>query len=334
MVMSTQKRFCTQCGTPADEGDRFCSACGAKLKSTASDQEDPIPSARPAHTPVPERPETPPKSTQQTDSSFAAPDRQASSAIPSRSVPSREPEQKQKKPKSKLKTILISAVIIALGWGAGKLLGGEMAKSYTKSAATATRSPIVTVAPIEEITKIPLPAETDNPEEPVLTTLPVYSPEPTITVYVPDVSGLFEGLGGSSSSYWNYLEATDDEIRDTMAYFWYGTDSSTGARCAFFSDKNAKRGGYYWYKKTSERFQAEFDVGTLADSDKNGDVLIDRNGEETPITFIPRKDGSIDFNFGSGERIKGTLRLKRDTSHIDEILNLILNYKHAVEKMQ
>jgi len=136
-----------------------------------------------------------------------------------------------------------------------------------------------------------------------------------------------------SDTLWNYLEASDTEISDCLANFWFGFDKRTGAKCAFFCDDNALHGGYYWWILTSERYQAKFAIGTITHPQPDIDILVDENGDETPLTIIARKNGSFDFNFGSGELIKGSLRLNPDTKNKKEVLDLILNTKHTLEKM-
>jgi hypothetical protein len=316
LSMGNPNRFCTKCGAPVDIDDLFCARCGSKLKvleqnastSTASPESSPPPTSTTNFT-------TPP------------PSPKSSAPITPPTPPiSETPKTQTEKPKSKAKGILITILIVALGWGAGKLIGGELGKSY-KPSTTSTKSPIVTVAPIAEITKTPL-----DTEAPVQTSLTAKETMPPVDIEVPDVSELFANINKGDTP-WNYLKASDDEIRDVMTYFWCGTDKSTGAKCAFFSDKDAKHGGYYWWKRSKDRFQANFVVGTFINPGANSDILLDEEGNETPVKVISRKDGSIDFNFGSGEYIKGSLRLKKDEKSKDEVLKLILNYKHTLEKM-
>ena len=319
--MNGLKRFCTQCGTQAGSDDVFCANCGAKLTSPV--QEDSISNSSPYVSSIPES----------NDTVNAIPDSAVSrNPAPGNTAPgstvSQSATQQSKKPKGKLKSLLVSVVIIALAWGAGSLIGKEFAKGYNTTATT--KSPIVTVVPIAEITKAVLPSAT---EAPVLTKLPVSTPLPTVTFKAPDVSSLFNDINNKNETYWNYLEADDEEIRDAMTNFWFGTDSSTGAKCAFFADNKAHHGGYYWWKSTSESFKANFVIGTFANTQSGSDILVDADGDKTPITVISRKDGSIDFSFGDSDYIKGTLRLKRDTKNKDQVLKLILNYKHTLEKM-
>ena len=419
--MSGTKRFCTQCGTQANEGDLFCAACGAKLKApirksddtgstvpdkavsdhpapekaapqSAPSEKAPSGSAAPASTvpdkAVPDRP-TPEKAAPQSSpsekafsgssaSGSAVPDK----AVPDRSAPekaapqsapskkassgstapaatpkpaaqsrpvsgagtsgsdsSRIPASQKEKPRSKAKRFLITLVVIALGWGAGKLLGGGLARDYSRNTNLTTKSPIATVVPgaiqtksrQSVVTKKPQSTATKKPQsvvtkkpQPTATKKPAQTKKPTAT----------PRNTVKSQQYWNYLEAEDFEIRETMVYFWYGHDSSTGANCAFFTDSQAKRGGYCWYNRDGTKFEACFTVGTFVDPKPNSDVVVDGDGDRTRLTLITRKDGSIDFNFGDPTYIKGTVNLKPDKENKEQILKLILNYVHTQQKFK
>ena len=391
--MSEKMRFCTQCGTRADEGDLFCARCGAKLKSPApTDISDNADSSRAvSHIPVSDRAvsgstepsgavagsavqgsndsgssgssvPTASHSAQNraasggTGSSRPAADHSAhsktetGSAVPDKSVsrgsispgsapkkpvpvspPPKTPVQQAEKPRSRARSILITVLIIALGGLAGKLIAGQLVNGYQPKA-TSTKSPIVTVRPAAEVTKAPLRTITDAP---AVTRIPTSTPLPTIVITAPDVSSLFENIGNDSKqTYWDYLQADDSEILDAMTNFWCGYDSSTGAKCAFFTDRETKHGGFYWYILTENSIRSYCVIGTFIRPQENSNVLVDADGEETPVTLIKRKDGGIDFNFGSGENIKGTLRLKKSNEYKEQVKKLIFNYKHALEKMR
>ena len=49
-------------------------------------------------------------------------------------------------------------------------------------------------------------------------------------------------------------------------------------------------------------------MGTFVNPQPDSDVIQDRK-EKTPVTLRSHDDGSLDFNFGNGEYINGTLRL-------------------------
>ena len=225
-----------------------------------------------------------------------------------------QPTPPPQKPKGGFKRLLVTLVIVGLAYGGGKLLGKQMANGFKSS-----DTPRTTVA-------IQTPATTQIP---LITPIPTRVPSATAAPIAPAQGN----TGGARQSVWNYLEASDSEISDAMAYFWYGVDSSTGAQCAFFSDKDARRGGYYWWIRTSERFSASFTVGTFVNPQPDSDVIRDRD-EDTPVTLRSHSDGTLDFNFGSGEYISGTLRLSPDNSHRQEVLNMILNYKNTLSKMK
>ena len=73
-------------------------------------------------------------------------------------------------------------------------------------------------------------------------------------------------------------------------------------------------------------------MGTFVNPQPDSDVIQDRK-EKTPVTLRSHDDGSLDFNFGNGEYINGTLRLRPDTTHKQEVLDMILNYKRTLSNM-
>lgn len=364
--MGNPSRFCTQCGAPAGEEDLYCARCGSKLKailytspqsqapassskpvappvsaesqasSPPPDQKTPPPvpeitpvsSAQPepevpktplasAAPPVPEAPKTPPKST--------APKMPESTKTPPSSAPSETPAKKP----SKLKRILIFVITFiafyAFRRGAYLLISGDLGKNNKPP--VLTKSPIVTVAPVV-LTKAPVVEKTVAS---VLTPLATATPRPTVKIGAPDVSSSFENINKQIGP-WNYLEATDDEIRDCMTYFWCGTDSRTKAKCAFFTDKNGKRGGYIWWKRTKGGLEADFNLGTI-ESRQNSDTLVDGEGKRIALTVISKKNNQIDFTYENNENYKGTLRLKKDTKDKADAQKVIFAYKHALERM-
>ena len=364
--MGNPSRFCTQCGAPAGEEDLYCARCGSKLKailytspqsqapassskpvappvsaesqasSPPPDQKTPPPvpeitpvsSAQPepevpktplasAAPPVPEAPKTPPKST--------APKMPESTKTPPSSASSETPAKKP----SKLKRILIFVITFiafyAFRRGAYLLISGDLGKNNKPP--VLTKSPIVTVAPVV-LTKAPVVEKTVAS---VLTPLATTTPRPTVKIGAPDVSSSFENINKQIGP-WNYLEATDDEIRDCMTYFWCGTDSRTKAKCAFFTDKNGKRGGYIWWKRTKGGLEADFNLGTI-ESRQNSDTLVDGEGKRIALTVISKKNNQIDFTYENNENYKGTLRLKKDTKDKADAQKVIFAYKHALERM-
>ena len=279
--------------------------------------EAPKASPTPAAPPVPEAPKTPPKST--------APKMPESTKTPPSSASSETPAKKP----SKLKRILIFVITFiafyAFRRGAYLLISGDLGKNNKPP--VLTKSPIVTVAPVV-LTKAPVVEKTVAS---VLTPLATATPRPTVKIGAPDVSSSFENINKQIGP-WNYLEATDDEIRDCMTYFWCGTDSRTKAKCAFFTDKNGKRGGYIWWKRTKGGLEADFNLGTI-ESRQNSDTLVDGEGKRIALTVISKKNNQIDFTYENNENYKGTLRLKKDTKDKADAQKVIFAYKHALERM-
>jgi len=279
--------------------------------------EAPETSSASAAPPVPEAPKTPPKST--------APKMPESTKTPPSSASSETPAKKP----SKLKRILIFVITFiafyAFRRGAYLLISGDLGKNNKPP--VLTKSPIVTVAPVV-LTKAPVVEKTVAS---VLTPLATATPRPTVKIGAPDVSSSFENINKQIGP-WNYLEATDDEIRDCMTYFWCGTDSRTKAKCAFFTDKNGKRGGYIWWKRTKGGLEADFNLGTI-ESRQNSDTLVDGEGKRIALTVISKKNNQIDFTYENNENYKGTLRLKKDTKDKADAQKVIFAYKHALERM-
>lgn len=356
-------KFCPKCGTPVMPGDAFCVNCGIKLeqRSGAPRDTDPLGGSNKSRDTEPlgstgtSRNTEPPggadtsrkteplggtntsRSTEPLGGSAASRSTEPTGGTNTsrntgstgNSGASRRPEPTPRaetipfedtqptpppqKPKGGFKRLLVTLVIVGLAYGGGKLLGKQMANDFKSS-----DTPRTTAA-------IQAPAATQIP---LITPMPTRVPSATAAPVAPAQGN----TGGARQGVWDYLEASDSEISDAMAYFWYGVDSSTGAQCAFFSDKDAHRGGYYWWIRTSERFSASFTVGTFVNPQPDSDVIRDRD-EDTPVTLRSHSDGTLDFNFGSGEYISGTLRLSPDDSHRQEVLNMILNYKNTLSKM-
>ena len=244
------------------------------------------------------------------------------SATPSASGGS-APVTPANKPRNKAGRLLVVAVIAAAAYFGAQWLGGQMAGSFRSARPTvppiALNTPIATLPPA--VTAAPIATA-----GPVPTALPRDYLDSMIEVpTMPPVAG----------RHWNYLEATDDAISDTLSYFWYGVDNATNAKCAFFMNKETTRGGYYWWLRSSEGFQANFDVGDLVDYGSDTEAfVISRDGEETRLALKLHDDGSLDFNFGPGQYIIGSLRLYPDVEHRQEVLDMILNYKRTLGRMK
>lgn len=222
-----------------------------------------------------------------------------------------ETRNRENKSGGKVTRFLVMALVALLTYGGGRLLGGQMAKGNKVAQPTAV--PLAINPPIATLAPVPTPLSGEAMD--ALLAVPTLPPV-------------------QSQAHWNCLEADDSAISAAMTLFWYGSDSATGADCAFFMNNEGTRGGYYWWKRTSESFQASFDMGELEDygSDTEG-YVISWDGEKTRITLGVHDDGSIDFNFGSGEYIRGSMRLYLEDAHRQEVLNMILNYKHTLSKM-
>ena len=231
------------------------------------------------------------------------------------------------KPNLSWKRLLWLLVVGVAAYFGGKFLGGQMAGDFKKSEPTTV--PLVLNTPI---VRPGGESSQASGEAPLPTAIPVGTPLPThdLSALIPAVTmpSLDEIMNNREA--WDYHTADDSEIREAMSMFWFGTDSRTGANCAFFTNATADRGGYFWWIKNSKGFKADFDLGTLID-ERNG-ALLSASGR-TPLLLDLHNDGALDFNFGDDEYISGSMRLYPDGTRREEVLNMVLNYKHTLEKM-
>jgi len=306
--------ICNECETKNNDSDRFCACCGAarptasasaatETEAGVSDDSRQFQTPQSSHTPSTGSPRPAggfcPNCDQPIDpnASFCvkcgarlkAP---ASDARPAAPAPAPK--------KGKSIGILLVLVILALTYGGGRLLGGQMARrtgdTVAPTPAVVEREPVMAVqtqAPIQTPAPTPVPTPTPRPAA------------------------------------WDYLEATEEEIWNLTAYFWGGTDPSTGAKCVFFADQNAERGGFYWWISNEEGHKASFALGTFSVDSNGGDILVTPD-EDIPLlvdNYGDGSDGSILFNFAPYDCIDGRMRLYWDDSLKDTAIKYILAYK-------
>lgn len=231
------------------------------------------------------------------------------------------------KPKRSWTRLLWLLVVGVAAYFGGQFLGGQMAGGFKKSEPTTV--PLALNTPIARSAD----ESSQASEEAALpTAIPVGTPLPThdLSSLIPVVTmpSLDEIMNNREA--WDYHTASDSEIREAMSLFWFGTDSRTGANCAFFTNATTDRGGYYWWIKNNDGFKAAFDLGTLID-ERDG-ALLSASGR-TPLLLDLHNDGALDFNFGDDDYISGSMRLYPDGTRREEVLNMVLNYKHTLEKM-
>ena len=182
---------------------------------------------------------------------------------------------------------------------------GSSAVNNTLPTAAVSLAPRTTIEPIQTLT--PLPTTKLEP--------------PTIETSAPQV--------------WNYLDATDDEIRALTAYFWGTTDPATGVKYTFFADADAKRGGYYVWNMVDGVYSANFAVGTLSVVDRGRDVIVTQKGDAVVYIDVygDGSDGSILFGYEDSTFTDGQMRLYLDSPLKDSVIDLILNYKNTLQMM-
>ena len=272
-------------------------------------------SAVPEKKPDPPQPKTP---------EAPAPQRQPVQQSPSYCEPS-APDTPPVQPKKssgggKGKKFLLSLLTIAVFYGIGTL-AGQLMSGPASGGTTVTSVPAVkqTVAP----TTIP-----------VLTMSPTSTPIPTVVITAPDVSDLLKVNHGDA--HWDYLKATDSEIRSAMEFFWCGDDARSGGKCAFFISKDEKRGGYMWLKRTDAGgVLSEFALGDLVENSNTSIIVYDKDGEKTYISLVLHdKDKSMDMSVSPCDSIKGSVHLKYNSDYKEEMLRIILAYVHALQRMK
>ena len=313
---------CKECETKNNDSDRFCACCGAARPTVAAIPETGAAASadtRQAQA-VPPSSQAPSSGSPRSDGSFCpncghtieATDtfcRNCSAKLtaPDPAVRPAAPTPPPAPKEGKFKGILLVLAILALTYGGGKLLGGQMARSTGDTVAPTPAA--VGYEPVKTVqTQAPVQTPTPTPQ-------PTPSPQPAV---------------------WNFLEATDEEIWDLTAYFWGGTDPSTGAKCVFFADQNAERGGFYWWLSSAESLKASFALGTFSVDSNGGDILVTPD-ENIPLlvdNYGDGSDGSILFNFAPYDRIDGRMQLYRDDSLKETAVKYILANKRAMNAMR
>lgn len=218
-------------------------------------------------------------------------------------TPTPTPTPAAKKPANVAVRLLMTAIIVALAYGGGKLLGGQVAGGGGKAPA-ATRSVIATVAPA---TAVPAAAA------------------PTATPKVFDMSASVNAaLEGFTQKGWDIDVATDGQVRAAMNNFFCGTGSHS-AYAALFMDDNADHGGIYY--TNDER--ALMILGTWDDSDDSDTYikLRDSDGDIHYVYLTPTSENA--FRFDSVDGVAVGLNLQRGTDRKDRLLQLILKLKNG-----
>lgn len=243
------------------------------------------------------------------------------------------PEPPAPEPKKKGSPVvrgLVTLLVVALAYFGGQQLGGQFAKSVdsgaSKNAGGSKNAAMRAFTPIPTMTRAPLPTPI-----PTLTYAPL--PTPLSEQAMNDLLKIPTQTPRSQSWHWNFLDATDAQVESCLYHFWYGSDSRTGAQCAFFCDADARRGGYYWWIVTDTSFKGSFAVGDLVERSETEIYVVSDEGEYIRLYMTLRKDGGIDFNFGSRDCINGSLLLTPNTTKKAEVLRRIMAYKRALNNM-
>lgn len=263
---------------------------------------------------VPEEAPTPP----QQPSQPSPPPSQPSVPVTPPRQPSAPVTPSPQSPKSsgsgKGKKFFAWIITIAVCYGIGSLLGRLVLPRQTVTAALKSQQTAVTI-------KASLP-----------TLVPTSTPRPSAVNTAQDVSG--QQKEKQASTHWNYLEATDSEILSAMHYFWCGKDSKSGAKCAFFLSADEKHGGYMWLDRSSG-VRAEFLLGDVEETSNTSLVIYDKEGEKASVSLVLYdNDRSIDFIVSPSDVFTKSVHMKMSTEYKDEMLKLILNYAHTLQKMR
>ena len=143
--------FCVKCGTQLPDDAKFCNNCGASIG--AAPAAEPAPVAEPAPAPVAEAPvveEAPAPVVEEAPKAEPAP-----VAAP---VAEEAPAKKKKKP-----NILIIIVVILVAAFLGKLLGGALGDSYSKSDSdTGSKKPAISTSSKDDTSSSSKPSKDDT----------------------------------------------------------------------------------------------------------------------------------------------------------------------------
>ena len=235
------------------------------------------------------------------------------------SQPPQQPSQPSPQPpkssgSGKGKKFVVWIITIAVCYGIGSLLGRLVLPRQTVTAALKSQQTAVTI------------------KAPLLTLAPTSTPRPSAVITAPGVSG--QQKEKHASTHWNYLEATDSEILSAMHYFWCGKDSKSGAKCAFFLSADEKHGGYMWLDRSSG-VRAEFLLGDVEETSSTSLVIYDKEGEKASVSLVLYdNDRSIDFIVSPSDVFTKSVHMKMSTEYRNEMLKLILNYAHTLQKMR
>ena len=177
----------------------------------------------------------------------------------------------------------------------------------SKSAPAPTLAPFVTpsfsdpVAAMPAVSMSPLPAQTPTP---------VPTPE-----------------------YWNWVAASDDEIRAIMANFLCGEDPVNGYTVVFFCDDTLVRGGYFYWLSTPEYFRGGYAIGTMTDGAGDAILILGNEGQDT-IRFQTDQADSVLFFIEGNQDFPNGVRLYRDDSLRDSTLDFFLSRKHTLNSIR
>ena len=266
---------CPYCDGLNDWQNEACEICGDGKRP---DREPPdAPSAFPkTYTPkarptAPEAPEVP-----------EAPEKVPE---PDNTPPTPSPDPEPPREKKKGHGLLWMLVIAALAFGGGKLLGGQMGRNWFGGT---NATPIPTQLPFAF-------------ENPIQTVIPRKMALPVSTVAAAPTP--------LQVMIWNYRNATDAQIEDSMSLFFRGRDRD-GTVCVLFMDPTGSHGGYM-YSIDQSRYR--YDMGSFVDEGSNTSLkLVNPEGETVEIQAIPQSDNPKTFKILSiGDKTFNNLLLKQ-----------------------
>lgn len=247
-------RFCPKCGAKADADDVFCVSSGAKLR-----ERDAAPQAQAEQTQTQQTYTSQP----QAEKSYTAQSQtyttqaqttqsQTTQAYASQAQTAQPPAQEAPKKRGNVAVrLLVTLAIVGLAYGGGKLLGGQMSKTYTPSTAAITPVPLATLA------------------------------VPQVTLAVPQTQ--FGSGVQSTGAGWDLSTATDLDIRLAMSNYFAGeNDLGFGA---LFMDAAGDHGGVIC-TSTSDQYKIEyFGTWSIPEDANEPLILTDANGVRHEITI-------------------------------------------------
>ena len=133
----------------------------------------------------------------------------------------------------------------------------------------------------------------------------------------------------AQGGFWNFREATDEEIDEVLEQYWYGEDSSQGVWCALFKNRDASRGGLYAYDAGQENNL--FFIGSLEPVEGDDDALcvVDAGGGRHIVKVQPGDQSGVDFRLLTADGRDIGLDMSQTDNKKGHIKNALLTVVHG-----